>query len=445
MEAPVYIASKGRPNGPTMKLLAEAGIRATVFVEPQEVEAYATTAHDIVSINASNQGLAYVRNFCLTHARTNSEKVDWFWLLDDDIKQMGFAENKRVHKADPKAVFERAEALLIGADVGQGGLEYWHTAWSATKDVVGPSYCDVAVLINVDRTLDISFKTNLALKVDRDFTMQVLAKGHKVLRAARCAFQCPAIGTNAGGLQDVYKAKRDADEVNLMVEMWPGVCEPMQKEKRIDLKIHWRKIGHRAGVTALPIHCAHTTTWPLKNFRPNPMNDNTHSDDQISRLAEIMKENGWRAPIVVSSLSNLIVKGHARFAAAQLLGLSDAPVDIQAYDSHEKELQDLVADNRAFEMGETDDEAMKASLAKLNEDLPLAAAGFTQEEFDRAMGRLTATLGAGVTTPAAMVGRNTVVLHYSQEEHDEFRRLEAEHFKGQTTSRAVAQLLGVTK
>lgn len=79
----------------------------------------------------------------------------------------------------------------------------------------------------------------------------------------------------------------------------------------------------------------------VANLKPNPRNPNKHPQKQIERLAKIIKEQGWRAPITVSNRSGFIVRGHARLEAAKLLQLKSVPVDLQNYDSDDLELADL--------------------------------------------------------------------------------------------------------
>ena len=69
---------------------------------------------------------------------------------------------------------------------------------------------------------------------------------------------------------------------------------------------------------------------------PNPRNPNTHTEEQINRLAIIIRFQGWRNKIVVSNQSGFIVKGHARLQAAMLLGCK-APIEYQESFIHMRE------------------------------------------------------------------------------------------------------------
>lgn len=104
----------------------------------------------------------------------------------------------------------------------------------------------------------------------------------------------------------------------------------------------------------IPIYCAFDKEVKVNDLTPNPRNPNKHPDSQIELLAEIIKKTGWRAPITVSTLSGLIVKGHGRLQAAKLLGVETVPVDFQYYENESLELADLMADNRISELSQID-------------------------------------------------------------------------------------------
>lgn len=104
----------------------------------------------------------------------------------------------------------------------------------------------------------------------------------------------------------------------------------------------------------IKVHCAHDRMVNIRELIPNPRNPNTHPEEQIKLLAEIIKTTGWRAPITVSTLSGMVVKGHGRLMAAELLGCEAVPVDFQDYDNESLELADLMADNRISELSEID-------------------------------------------------------------------------------------------
>lgn len=127
----------------------------------------------------------------------------------------------------------------------------------------------------------------------------------------------------------------------------------------------------------IPVYCAHDKIVDAGELRPNPKNPNKHPAEQIDLLAKIIRVQGWRAPVTVSTRSGLIVRGHGRHEAAMLIGCP-CPVDFQHYDSEEAELSDLVADNRLAELSDIDN----GMLAQIFSDIDMDGAGLTGYSHD---------------------------------------------------------------
>ena len=159
------------------------------------------------------------------------------------------------------------------------------------------------------------------------------------------------------------------------------------------------KITDKANTDGIPVYCAHTGIVDIQTVRPNPRNPNRHPDSQLALLGKIIKGQGWRSPITISALSGLVVKGHARLAAAGLLGLTCVPVDVQHYASPEAEMADLLADNRIAELAELDAGALKDLLQELDTgafDMDMTA--FDHDALERLMNQYQPDLtGAPVT------------------------------------------------
>jgi hypothetical protein len=116
----------------------------------------------------------------------------------------------------------------------------------------------------------------------------------------------------------------------------------------------------------IKILCSHSQMVEVNCVRPNPANPNTHPRKQLQVLAQVIKANGFRNPIVVSNRSNLVIKGHARLAAAEILGMEKVPVDFQAYDSEAQEMEDMLADNQIAELAEMDEDLLKKAFKQLD-------------------------------------------------------------------------------
>ena len=109
----------------------------------------------------------------------------------------------------------------------------------------------------------------------------------------------------------------------------------------------------RAWADGIPVYCSHDAIVAVADLIPNPDNPNRHPAEQVKKLGAVIRGNGWRQPITVSTLSGMIVKGHGRLLAAELEELKEAPVDYQNYESEAAELADLWADNYIAELAET--------------------------------------------------------------------------------------------
>jgi DNA modification methylase len=133
------------------------------------------------------------------------------------------------------------------------------------------------------------------------------------------------------------------------------------------------------------IHCTETKLVPISDLKPHPKNRNSHPKDQIERLAQILKYQGWRYPIKVSNRSGFVTSGHGRIEAAKLLGWNEVPVSYQDYVSDEQEYADIVADNAIASWSELDFSGINTDIRDLGPfdiDL-LGIKNFTVEALDR--------------------------------------------------------------
>ncbi|MDQ3665402.1 MAG: ParB N-terminal domain-containing protein [Acidobacteriota bacterium] len=80
----------------------------------------------------------------------------------------------------------------------------------------------------------------------------------------------------------------------------------------------------------------HVRILPLADIRPSPENEKLYrpvgSDDpQLRELAEAIRLNGFKVPMVVSR-DKFILSGHRRYAAAKLVGLKKVPCVVEDID-----------------------------------------------------------------------------------------------------------------
>lgn len=123
------------------------------------------------------------------------------------------------------------------------------------------------------------------------------------------------------------------------------------------------------------VECAYDRMVAVSELKPHPKNPNKHSKEQIERLAEILKYQGFRLPIKVSNLSGFITSGHGRLEAAKLNGWTEVPVDFQDYESTDQEYADLVADNAIASWAELDLSSINEGLSDLGPDFDINLLG----------------------------------------------------------------------
>lgn len=111
-------------------------------------------------------------------------------------------------------------------------------------------------------------------------------------------------------------------------------------------------MSERTLASGIKVYCNYDKICDVTELIPNPKNPNNHPDNQIALLSKIIKNQGWRQPITISSRSGFIVKGHGRLESALLLGVENVPIEYQHYDNEASEYADLIADNRIAELSQ---------------------------------------------------------------------------------------------
>ena len=139
----------------------------------------------------------------------------------------------------------------------------------------------------------------------------------------------------------------------------------------------------RTMIGEIPVFCSFDEAVYIGKVVPNPKNPNHHPKAQIELLAKIIKAQGWRQPITVSTRSGLVVKGHGRLQTAILLGADKVPVDFQNYATEAEEIADLTADNRLAELAEMNNTMLVDILSDFDTgEMPLELTGYTEEDME---------------------------------------------------------------
>ena len=103
---------------------------------------------------------------------------------------------------------------------------------------------------------------------------------------------------------------------------------------------------------------------PLASLRANPRNSRTHSDEQIMQIAEALLEWGWTMPILAAE-DGVLLAGHGRLAAAEVLGLDEGPVIDAIGWSDEQKRAYVIADNKLTENGGWDEDLLRVEVKDL--------------------------------------------------------------------------------
>lgn len=123
---------------------------------------------------------------------------------------------------------------------------------------------------------------------------------------------------------------------------------------------------------------------PIEKIKPNPKNRNIHSKDQIERLAKLIQYQGWRVPLIVSTLSKKLVAGHGRLLAAKSLGLNSCPVLYQDFKDEDQENAFRVSDNEIARWAELDLAGLNVDVVDYGPDFDLEYLGLKDFELEPA-------------------------------------------------------------
>lgn len=106
---------------------------------------------------------------------------------------------------------------------------------------------------------------------------------------------------------------------------------------------------------------------PIEELVPYE-NNPRKNDEAVSKVAESIREFGFKVPIIVDK-DNVIVAGHTRLKAARELGLETVPV-IKADDLTEEQVRAFrLVDNKTAEFAEWDLEKLREELNGIEMDL----------------------------------------------------------------------------
>lgn len=102
----------------------------------------------------------------------------------------------------------------------------------------------------------------------------------------------------------------------------------------------------------------------IKPYEKNPrLNENA-----VEKVAESIKQFGWKVPIVIDK-NNVIVTGHTRYKAAEMLGITEIPCII-ANDLTDKQVKAFrIADNKVADFAIWDNKLLLDELGELDDEV----------------------------------------------------------------------------
>jgi hypothetical protein len=235
------IASKARPKATTYKLLEQQNIPFAHFVEPQDEALY--RQHGIPNLHVipkNDQGIGYVRNYILRWGKAQGH--EWLWMLDDDVNAFGYAKAGKCIATDASVLVEFWERTH-GWNFPASGINYRQYAWASSKQKtrirVNAKPPDVCTLLHLPG-IWWEFQEKFAVKADRDFYMRCIQHGKGILMDQNFWFNCPNVGSNAGGLQPLYQAKRDHHFSVMLHNEWKDYSKLIKKGERVDCRLDYK-------------------------------------------------------------------------------------------------------------------------------------------------------------------------------------------------------------
>lgn len=121
----------------------------------------------------------------------------------------------------------------------------------------------------------------------------------------------------------------------------------------------------------------------IDSLRPTEGNPRVHSDRQLEQIAKSIKQFGFLQPIVIDKKGRIIA-GHGRVEAAEMAGLVEVPAVYAEHLTDQEKTAYLIADNKLYEVGEWNEDALRAAMDSLGE-FRLEVPGFTADQLAELM------------------------------------------------------------
>jgi len=139
---------------------------------------------------------------------------------------------------------------------------------------------------------------------------------------------------------------------------------------------------------------------PIDEIKPYPNNARINNAT-VKVLVNLIQRVGFNVPIVIDK-NGVIVKGHARWKAAKMLGMTEIPC-IVSTNTDDENNRDRVVDNKISELSSWDQEKLQFEIESVETDLAAMGLDFkelkveigevTQEDIDKAKEKQAMQMG----------------------------------------------------
>ena len=236
----VYIPSKGRSKIKNWEKIKEAGFNFVVAVEPQDEQDYRSAGtQNLIVMDRNDAGLAYCRNYALDWCRRNGH--DWMWMVDDDVTGYGGIDsNGKTVKMSSSVlgiVYEKLKQFKFPV----GGISYRQFCWGKLPSYrINRQSPDVCTLIYLPK-IKWRYNESLTTKIDRDFFLKSIKYSDGMITLPRYCFSTPKMGSNVGGLHDIYAQKKYVEDASRMISYWGSEYITLaRKNGKLDIDIDWK-------------------------------------------------------------------------------------------------------------------------------------------------------------------------------------------------------------
>lgn len=207
---PIFIPTKGRSDSRmTIRMFDELGIPYTIFVEPQEYDAYVKHVDHkkICILPHSNKGLTITRNYIWDYAA--EREYEWFWTFDDNISGLyRFNHNLKTPCADATVLAVVEDFASRYENLAITGLNYF--MFVKRKYVIPPYILNTRIYSNMliktfakDKTGK-PFRNVTFFNDDTDLCLRVLKNNWCTLLFNAFLIYKQTTMTTKGGMTDYY-------------------------------------------------------------------------------------------------------------------------------------------------------------------------------------------------------------------------------------------------